>query len=167
MLEGVVALLLLALLFDFLFYKGHSQSSCQKNACNNKTSLTDKYSVFSVCVFKCVFVYLKGCAVSDLPRVRLTETVLHTKNKAAWDSSNPLMMFNDTYQWWDTHTQLHPSNPSRSSSTLPTVELQTGDNQVSPQVLGDWGVHKHSWCSSVLLPAVIQQGAPVELTQAS
>lgn len=81
MLEGVVALLLLALLFDFLFYKGHSQSSCQKNACNNKTSLTDKYPLFTACVCFNVYAYLQGYAVSDLPGVRLTKTVSHTEPK--------------------------------------------------------------------------------------
>lgn len=63
MLEGIVALLLLALLFDFLFYKGHSQSSCQKNACNNKTSLTDKYPLFTACVCLNVFVCIFGAVL--------------------------------------------------------------------------------------------------------
>ena len=127
-----------------------------------------------MCVCVCVCVFRAALLVIFLECVWQKRSDTH-KTEAAWDSPNPLMMLNDTYQWRNTHMHAHDahththtlSNPSRSSSTLPTVELQTGDNQVSPQVLGDWGVHKHFCCSFVLLPAVKQQGAPVEPTQAS
>lgn len=113
MLQGVVALLLLALLFDFLFYKGHSQSSCKKKKCmqEQKTSLTNKYTLFTECVcFKSQRVS-SGCAGCDLPRVRLTKPPC-IQNKS---SMRLLQPSNDTYQWW-IQTRTHLSEtvaPSR------------------------------------------------------
>lgn len=113
--------------------------------------------------------YLQGCAVSDLPRVRLTKTDLHTQLKAAWDSSNPLMMCNDTYHWWSTHTH----NRRRTFQTPPGAAAPCRLWNYTQAIIrsactssGIGGVHKHPCCFSVLLPAVKQRGAPVEPTQA-
>lgn len=132
------------------------------------------------CVFFNNCAYLQGCAVCDLSGVHLRKKTkqnkksLPHKTRAAWDYSNPLMMFNDTHHWKHIHQHKHtpfiqpPPSPLGAAAPPQLWNYTQVIIRSACSSLGTGGIHKHSCRCSFCLTSCGKKGerAPVEPAQA-